>query len=374
MKNILCLNKIAPAGTALLAKDKYNCTDTTNEPHGILVRSASMHEYAFSESLQAIARAGAGVNNIPLDACTEAGVAVFNTPGANARGVCELVICGLFLSSRDVVGGVEWAKGLSSDVAKTVEKGKSQFGGCEIWGKTLGVLGLGAIGALVVESAHALGMKVVGYDPYLSEAKREVLSPICEIASSLEEVYAKSDYLTIHIPCTAESRGMIGNTAFAEMKDGVKILNFSRAELVNIEELASAVESGKVSKYVTDFPTEELSGIPSVVAIPHLGASTEESEDRCAEMAVLQLCDYIENGNVKNSVNFPNVTLQREEGKMRLCVLSDASVTSAELSAKVCGNVTAMASGTRGKVTYTILEGDELSLKDTDGVIKSYCK
>ena len=327
MKNILLMNKIAKCGTALFSSD-YTVSDAVTAPVGIMVRSASLLETQFDPSLEAIARAGAGVNNIPCDRCAEEGIVVFNTPGANANAVKELALCALFLASRDVVGGVNWAGTLAGNelgVAKAVEKGKSQFGGNEILGKTLGIIGLGAIGRLLANSAVALGMKVVGCDPYLSEAAAKQLDPSVQRLNSFEEVYAASDYITLHVPATPETKGMINAGSIAGMKDGVKILNLARADLVNASDLKEALASGKVKKYVTDFPTEETINVPGIVAIPHLGASSEEAEDNCAVMAATELIDFIENGNIKNSVNYPALSAPKA-GKYRACVLAAADV------------------------------------------------
>ena len=336
MKNILLMNKIAKCGTALFSSD-YTVSETATEPVGIMVRSASLLETKFDPTLEAIARAGAGVNNIPCDRCAEEGIVVFNTPGANANAVKELAICALFLASRDVVGGISWAGTLAGSelgVAKAVEKGKSKFGGCEITGKTLGIIGLGAIGRLLANAAVGLGMKVVGCDPYLSEAAAKQLDPSVKRLGSFEEVYAVSDYISLHVPATPETKGMINTANIAKMKDGVKILNLARADLINAAELKEAIASGKVGKYVTDFPTEETINVPGIVAIPHLGASTEEAEDNCAAMAAKELIDFIENGNITNSVNYPALNAPKA-GKFRVCVLAAADVDPAKVLADV---------------------------------------
>lgn len=370
------MNKIAKVGTDNFDLAKYNVGEGVTAPDAILVRSADLHETAFGAELKCIARAGAGVNNIPVEKCADNGIVVFNTPGANANGVKEIVIAGLFLASRDIVGGIEWAKTLEGDpdAAKKVEKGKSQFAGCEIMGKTLGVIGLGAIGRLVANAADALGMNVVGYDPYLSEAAAAQLNAGVKKAASYDEVFAAADYLTLHIPATAETKGMFNTATFAKMKDGVKLLNFSRADLVVSADLIAALESGKVAKYVVDFPTAEVIGAhKNIVAIPHLGASTEESEDNCAVMAAKQTIDYLENGNVINSVNFPRVTLDRS-GDVRVCVLfKDAE---ADEIAKVVGKTVGMASGKKGNYGYAIFDiAGEASLdavKAVNGVIRAF--
>lgn len=313
MYNVLTLNKIAACGIEKLGEN-YTVSDDCKNPDGIILRSFSMHEMELPESLKCVARAGAGVNNIPIDACTEKGIVVFNTPGANANAVKELVILGLLLASRKVVNGIEWAKTLSgkgAEVGKLVEKGKGSYVGPEIAGKTLGVIGLGAIGAMVANAAISLGMNVVGYDPYLTVESAWRLKSNIRHASSLDEVYEVSDYITLHIPATDTTAGMINSESFAKMKTGVRILNFARGTLVNDAHMAVAIEEGKVACYVTDFPTDAVLSMENVVAIPHLGASTPESEDNCAVMAAKELKDYLENGNIKNSVNFPNCDMPR---------------------------------------------------------------
>lgn len=356
--NIQLLNKIAAVGLKQFP-DSYVCGDAVDNPDGIMVRSAVMHEMEFPSSLKAIARAGAGVNNIPLDKCSKEGIVVFNTPGANANGVKELAICALLLASRDVVGGVEWAKSLTEDVAKQVEKGKSKFAGTELNGKTLGVIGLGAIGGLIANAALGLGMKVIGCDPFLSVDAAWNLDRRIIHAAAFDEVFAASDYITLHVPATAETKNMICTSSIEKMKDGVKLLNLSRADLVNAKELGEALACGKVSAYVTDFPTEEVLSLPHTVAIPHLGASTEESEDNCAIMAARQLTDYLENGNIKNSVNFPSVEMPLS-GAVRVCALH-ANVPSVLTQityalAKEGINIENMASKSKGDNAYTILD------------------
>ena len=324
MKNIQLLNKIAKIGTDKLDPALYNIGAEVAAPEGIMVRSANMLDMDFNPELLAIARAGAGVNNIPLDKCTSEGIVVFNTPGANANGVKELAVCALLRASRDIVGGIEWVNTLKddADAAKTVEKNKSKFAGNEIQGKTLGVIGLGAIGGLVANIAVRLGMKVVGCDPFLSVDAAWNLNHNITHAASYEEVYKVADYITIHVPATADTKGMINASTMAGMKDGVKIINLSRDSLVKSADMIEALASGKVSRYVTDFATPELIGVKGAILIPHLGASTEESEDNCAVMAALQMDDYLQNGNIKNSVNFPAVSMPRS-GDARICVLHE---------------------------------------------------
>jgi D-3-phosphoglycerate dehydrogenase len=319
-----------------------------------------MHDMEFGSNLLAIGRAGAGTNNIPVDKCAELGICVFNTPGANANAVKELVISGLLLSSRKVTEAIDWAKTLkgAEDVAKQVEKGKSQFVGPELSGKTLGIIGLGAIGRLVANAVIGLGMKVVGVDPYLSVDGALSLSPNVKVVKSNEDVYKEADYLTIHVPCNADTKGFINAETIAQMKDGVRILNFARGELVNDADIKSALESGKVAKYITDFPNENTVGVENIVAIPHLGASTPESEDNCAIMAVNELIEYIENGNIVNSVNLPNVSLNAVGTKV--CIIHKnvpdtvSKITSAMGNSGV--NIENMVNKSRGDFAYTILD------------------
>jgi len=315
MYHISTLNKISPAGLNCLSAE-YIITEDVNKADGILVRSQDMHEMEFSGELKAIARAGAGVNNIPLDRCAEKGIVVFNTPGANANAVKELVLCGLFLAARNVPSALTWAKGLTEDVSKQVEKGKSQFAGHEIMGKTLGIIGLGAIGRKVASSAKALGMEIAGYDPYYTSGGEGI-----SVYTDLKEMLAICDFVTLHLPATDSTKGMINKEMFEAMKDGAVLLNFSRDKLVKDMDLAAALESGKVSQYVTDFPNDNLVGFDNVILLPHLGASTEEAEDNCAVMAVEQMRDYFENGNIINSVNFPRVNMGPFHSGCRLAVM-----------------------------------------------------
>lgn len=303
-----CLNPIAAVGLNIFS-DKYEKVDDAKEADAILVRSAAMHDMEFSKNLKAIARAGAGVNNIPLDKCAEQGIVVFNTPGANANGVKELVIAGMLLASRDIIGGVNWVQTVKDDetVAKLVEKGKSKFAGKEIEGKKLGVIGLGAIGVLVANAAKRLGMEVYGCDPYISVEHAWNLSRDIKYVKTREEIFTECDYITVHTPLLDDTKKMINAETIAMMKDGVIVLNFARDLLVDDDAMEAALKSGKVAKYVTDFPNAKTAGMEGVIAIPHLGASTEESEDNCAKMAVKELIDYIENGNITNSVNYPTL-------------------------------------------------------------------
>ncbi len=357
MKNIQLLNKIAKVGTDRLDATVYNIGTEVEAPVGIMVRSAKMHEMTFNPELLAIARAGAGVNNIPVDRCAEEGIVVFNTPGANANGVKELAICALLLASRRVVDGINWAKGLagSEGVAKAVEAGKSQFGGCEIKGKTLGVIGLGAIGGMVANAALALGMDVIGCDPFLSVAGAWQLDSRVKCAATFDEVFAKADYVTLHVPATNDTKGMINEKTLATMKDGVKIINLARAELVSAADMAAALESGKVGAYVTDFPTEETVAMAGALTIPHLGASTEESEDNCAVMAADELHEYLAYGNIRNSVNYPAVSAA-PAGAARVCVLHAADADVLPALTALVGGVVAMATKTRGANGYTMLD------------------
>lgn len=322
MYNIQTLNKISKYGTDNFDTAKYTVADEVANPDAIMVRSAAMHDMEFGSNLLAIARAGAGVNNIPVDKCAEQGICVFNTPGANANAVKELVIAGLLLTSRKIPDAMIWAqtlKGNGAEVGKMVEKGKSQFAGPEIMGKTLGVIGLGAIGVLVANAAIALGMKVVGYDPFLSVKAALSLDPSVKTVADVKDLYAVADYVTIHVPFNADTKGTINADAIAAMKDGVRVLNFARGELVDNSAILPALESGKVAAYITDFPSDEVLGAKGVIAVPHLGASTPESEDNCAKMAALELIDYIENGNIKNSVNYPDASMNAVGTK--ICVM-----------------------------------------------------
>ncbi len=322
MYNIYTLNAISAYGTDNFDKAKYNITKEDANPDAIMVRSGDMHSMEFGSNLLAIARAGAGVNNIPVEKCADMGICVFNTPGANANAVKELVIAGLLISSRKVIDAIDWAKtlkGNGAEVGKMVEKGKGAFGGPEILGKTLGIVGLGAIGVLVANAAVALGMNVVGYDPYLSVKAALGLSPKVKAVNDIKEIYTASDYITIHVPFNADTKGFINAETIGMMKDEVRILNFARAELVDSADITAALESGKVASYVVDFPTDEIIGVKNVIAIPHLGASTPESEDNCAMMAALELIDYIENGNIKNSVNLPDAEMNAAGTKV--CII-----------------------------------------------------
>ena len=354
MFKIATLNKISPVGLSHLT-DNYTITENVDEANAILVRSQAMHDMDFSDNLLSIARAGAGVNNIPLDRCAEEGIVVFNTPGANANAVKELVLAGMFMAARNIPEAVIWAKSLDSDVLKAYEKGKGQFAGTEIAGKTLGVIGLGAIGIKIANAAEALGMNVIGYDPFLTVNAAHRISNTAEIVNDMKDMLGKCDYITIHVPATDSTKGMMNKEVFDRMKDGAIFLNFSRDKLVNDADLMAAIDSGKIRKYVTDFATDELLHYNNVIAIPHLGASSAEAEDNCATMAALQTMDYIENGNIVNSVNFPAVSLGAKTGT-RIAVLSKANDTiisdvTAALNAKnaVISNII---SKTKGNFAY----------------------
>ena len=384
MYKILCLNKISPVGTKRLG-EAYTFSPEMENPDGILVRSASMHERELEENLLAIARAGAGVNNIPLAKCTEQGIVVFNTPGANANAVKELVLAALFLTSRKVIPAIDWVKtlkGQGDQVEKLIEKGKGAFAGPEIQGKTLGVVGLGAIGILVANAACQLGMEVYGYDPFLSVDSAWHLSSAVHRSLSLEEIYAQCDYITLHLPQTPETKNMINGETLGKMKDDVRLLNFARGGLVDTDALLAALAQGKVAAYATDFPADAMIGVENIVAIPHLGASTPESEDNCARMAVDQLKDYLENGNILNSVNLPSVSMAREPGTRRVCLIHKNVPNTIAMLAAACGeagiNIENMQSKSRGEYAYTILDvSGELtkdavdSLRQMEPIIKA---
>ena len=362
MFRIKTLNKIAQVGLGEFPAD-YQVGDNVEGEEGILVRSAKLHDYPFPDTLWGIARAGAGTNNIPVDACAQKGIVVFNTPVANANGVKELVIAALLMASRDLVGGVEWVKAQAAapenDVAAAVEKGKSAFVGPELYRKTLGVVGLGAIGALVANVALSLGLEVYGYDPFLSVDTALRLDRHVHVVKDVSELYRVSDYITLHVPCTADTRGSINADTIAQMKDGVRIVNLARGELVDDQAMIAALEQGKVAKYVTDFPNNTITLAPNVVPIPHLGASTPESEDNCAVMAAQQLRDFLENGNIKNSVNFPNVEMERS-GVQRLCIIHrNIPAMLANITAQLSGdgvNVENMTNKSRGDYAYTLVD------------------
>ena len=360
MYKIATLNKISKVGLNLLTND-YEVVDNVENAEGILVRSQDMHSMDFSEELLAVARAGAGVNNIPLDKCADQGIVVFNTPGANANAVKELVLAGMFLAARNIPKALTWASTLEENVSATVEKGKSQFAGTEILGKTLGVVGLGAIGRKVAASAKALGMEIVGYDPYYTAGGEGI-----SVYTDILEMLPLCDYVTIHVPAMDSTKGMFNKDLFASMKDNAVLLNFSRDKLVNDVDLLVALETGKLACYVTDFPNDNLVGRDNVVLLPHLGASTEEAEDNCASMAVEQIMDYFENGNVRNSVNFPGADLGPLESGSRLSFLTKGMENPVEeIKAMLVGGdfeVTKAAGGVKGEYGYVLLETDAKDL------------
>ena len=362
MFRIKTMNKIAQVGLNQFPAD-YQVGDSVEGEEGILVRSAKLHDYPFPDTLWGIARAGAGTNNIPVAECAQKGIVVFNTPGANANGVKELVLAALLMASRDLVGGVEWVKAQAAtpdtDVAAAVEKGKSAFVGPELYRKTLGVIGLGAIGALVANAALSLGMEVYGYDPFLSVDTALRLDRHVHVVKDVAELYRVSDYVTIHVPYTPDTRHTINADTIAQMKDGVRMVNLARGELVDDEAMMAALERSKVARYVTDFPNNTITLAPNVVPIPHLGASTPESEDNCAIMAAQQLRDFLENGNIKNSVNFPNVEMERS-GVQRLCIIHrNIPAMLANITAQLSGdgvNVENMTNKSRGDFAYTLVD------------------
>jgi len=372
MFKINCLNPIAAVGMDLFTEE-FTKVDNFEEATGALVRSASVHELELPENLQAIARAGAGVNNIPLDKCAEKGIVVFNTPGANANGVKELVIASLLLASRDIVGGVNWVQTVKddADVAKLVEKGKSKFAGCEIAGKKLGIIGLGAIGVLVANAANRLGMEVYGYDPYISVEAAWNLSRDIKHIKSLEGIYKECDYITVHVPLLDNTKKMFNKETFAMMKDGVKILNFSRDLLVDDEAMEEALKSGKVGTYITDFPNAKTAGMEGVIAIPHLGASTNESEDNCAIMAVRQMMDYLKNGNITNSVNYPNCDMGVCTKAARITInhknIPNMLVQFTTVLAEENINISDMTNKSKGNWAYTMIDIESLA---TDNIVE----
>ncbi len=365
MYRILTMNKISSAGLAVLDKKYFQVSADEEQPHGILVRSAPMGDYEFPKALRAIARAGAGVNNIPVERCTENGIVVFNTPGANANAVKELVLAALLVSSRDVLGSANWVrqKAAECEVSTVVEKGKSQFSGPELAGKTLGIIGLGAIGVLVANAAVELGMEVYGYDPYLSVDTALRLDRSVHHANDLDTIFQRSDYITIHVPYNPTTKGTIDAEAINKMKGNVRIINLARGELVDDDDMIEALNNGRVARYVTDFPNNKILQAKNVVAFPHLGASTPESEENCAVMAAKELKDYLENGNITNSVNLPNLTMERS-GVARVCVIH-RNVPS--MLANIMGvlskdgiNIEHMTNKSRGDYAYTVLDVDTL--------------
>ena len=377
-----CLNPIAAVGLDNLTED-YKQTEDFAQADAVLVRSAAMHDMELSDNLCAVARAGAGVNNIPLDKCAEKGIVVFNTPGANANGVKELLISGMLLAARDIVGGIDWVKSNADDenISKSMEKAKKNFAGSEIKGKKLGVIGLGAIGVLVANAANRLGMDVYGVDPFLSVKNALTLSRDITVCKSYDELYKTCDYITVHVPYMPETKGLLNKEAFDQMKDGVVVLNFARDLLVNDDDMKVALESGKVAKYVTDFPNPAVVKMPNVIATPHLGASTEESEDNCAIMAVEEIRDFMENGNIRNSVNYPACDAGVCETKGRITVahknIPNMLTQFTNVFSSEGINIAHMTNKSRGDYSYCIFDIDSDSteafaekLSAIDGVLK----
>ena len=383
MFTIKTLNKISPKGLAQLNAADFTIDDNGENPDAIMVRSAAMHEMVFPASLKAIARAGAGVNNIPLDRCTEQGIAVFNTPGANANAVKELVVCAILLASRRIYEGITWAKTLAPEgeqVGKLVEKGKSNFAGNEIAGKTIGIIGLGAIGSLVAEAAGSLGMQIVGYDPVLSAEKAALLQGKgVQLVSDLAELYAASDYVSLHVPSLPDTKGVISAASIGLMKDGVKIINMARADLIINSDLKAALENGKVAYFVTDLPNEEVLAMPNTLALPHLGASTAESEENCAAMAAKEVADYLQTGNIVNSVNLPGVVADWQGGE-RIAIIARDDANMDQVIAALGVEVQNQAQGVKKGITYTLLgiaercnEEGIIAAKEIPGVIAVRC-
>lgn len=369
MFKILTLNKISQVGLSQLTNN-YVVSDDEANPEAILLRSFKMHDMELPDSLLAVARCGAGVNNIPLDKCADKGVVVFNTPGANANAVKELVLTAMLISSRDIMGSYKWAQSLQGQegIAASVEKGKANFAGPEIKGKTLGIVGLGAIGILVANAAVSLGMKVIGYDPFLSVNNAMCLDPAVKYTTDINDIYALSDYITVHVPATKETTNMINEETLAKCKDGIRIINLARNELVNSDAIKAGIKSGKVSCYVTDFPNEETVGVDNIITLPHLGASTPEAEDNCAEMAAVQMMEYLENGNIVNSVNYPSCSAPRISNTKRVCVLHSAS---SEVAAAITG-ASQLVAQVRGNYGYTIADTNTIDvdkIKAVAGVI-----
>ena len=382
MYNVHYLNKISPKGTALWTEN-YEKTENIEDAEAVLVRSASMHDMNLPENLLAVARAGAGVNNIPLTSCADQGIVVFNTPGANANGVMELALCGMLLACRDVVGGINWVQSIkgSPDVAKLVEKGKSQFAGFEIAGKRLGVIGLGAIGGPLANAARRLGMEVYGCDPFISIDAAWHLDHHIVRVKTREEIYEKCDIISVHVPLMDSTKGMIGEEAISKMKDGVILLNFARDKLVDDDAMEAALKSGKVARYVTDFPNAKTANMAGVIAIPHLGASTEESEDNCAKMAVRQVMNYLENGNIVNSVNYPSCDMGVCNTAGRIAILHKNIPNSlGQFTSAVAGeniNIAGLQNASKGEYAYTMLDIDQTAsdavveqLKGINGVLR----
>lgn len=379
MINIQTLNKIAAVGTDKFDKSVYAVSDSFDAPDAIMVRSAKLHDMEFKDNLLAIARAGAGTNNIPVDKCAEQGIVVFNTPGANSNAVKELAICALLLSSRKITEAAAWAASLKGtpDAPKTVEGGKSKFAGPEILGKTLGIIGMGAIGGKIANAAVALGMNVIGYDPYLSVNAALLLNPAVKVVADINDIYKNSDYITIHMPFTPETKNTIDADQIAMMKDGVRLINLARGELINSEAVVKAIKDGKVAKYVTDFADDVVLGEENIIVLPHLGASTPESEDNCAVMAANELMAYIERGAIRNSVNFPNAELEKT-GDALVCILhKNIPALLSQITTAVSShgsNIENLVNKSKKDWSYTILDVtghvDEAALSEIDGVVK----
>ncbi len=381
MYNIQTLNKISAVGTDIFDKSKYSVSDSPENPDAIMVRSAKMHDMQFGDNLLAIARAGAGVNNIPVERCAEEGICVFNTPGANSNAVKELAICALLLSSRKITEAAAWAASLKGtpDAPKTVESGKSKFAGPEILGKTLGIIGLGAIGGKIANTAVALGMKVIGYDPYLSVNNAVLLDASVKVVTDINDIYKNSDYISIHVPYTPQTKNTIDTEQIAMMKDGVRLINLARGELINSEAVVKAISDGKIAKYVTDFADDTVLGVENIIVLPHLGASTPESEDNCAVMAANELIEYIENGNIKNSVNLPNASMDATGTKV--CVIHKNVPSLISAITKAVGdkglNIENMVNASKRDFAYSMMDviGDVTDdvlndIKAIDGIIR----
>lgn len=380
MRKIKLLNKISPSGLEILEEAGYKCAEDMEKPDGIIVRSASMHDMEIPVSVRGIARAGAGTNNIPVEKCSEMGIVVFNTPGGNANAVKELTIMGLLLSARKSFPAMQWVQGLKgqgSEVASLVEKGKSKFTGPELKGKKLGVIGLGAIGVMVCNTASHFGMEIYGYDPYLSVEAAWSLSRAVKHAKSLKEIYENCDFISLHVPLTSETKGMINSQSIAMMKPGVRVLNFSRGELAVTEDIIAAVDEKQVYCYVTDFPNDELLGHYGVLALPHLGASTPESEDNCAEMAAAQLKDYLETGNIRNSVNMPSIQVERSACPRITVLHRNVPAMISKITSAIGENINNFTNNSRGKYAYSLIDVDGVvtpdildRLKAIEGVIR----
>lgn len=380
MRKIKLLNKISPSGLEILEEAGYKCSEEIDSPDGIIVRSASMHDMEIPRSVRGIARAGAGTNNIPVDKCSEMGIVVFNTPGGNANAVKELTIMGLLLSARKSFPAMQWVqslKGKCAEVPGLVEKGKSKFTGPELKGKKLGVIGLGAIGVMVCNTASHFGMEIYGYDPYLSVDAAWNLSRSVKRAKSLKEIYENCDFITLHVPLVAETRGMINSQSIATMKPGVRILNFSRGELVVDEDIIAAVDEKQVYCYITDFPNDELLGHYGIIALPHLGASTPESEDNCAEMAAIQLKEYLETGNIINSVNLPNIQVDRSTCPRVTVFHRNIPAILSQISGAVGSNIKNLTNNSKGEYAYSLIDIEGVvtpdlldKLKSVNGVIR----